>query len=107
MNLVEELIQFYGPEPALDVTRKTLKRADIRDVAERLKEDRLKRERGAEGRQGPRASVRSRRRQSLGLGRHPSRFPRKVPARPPPPRPRARHPHIQGPQGSDPGALEG
>ncbi|VFV46812.1 lrr and pyd [Lynx pardinus] len=43
LNLVEELIQFYGPEPALDVTRKTLKRADIRDVAEQLKEDRLKR----------------------------------------------------------------
>ncbi|KAF0885262.1 NLRP6 protein, partial [Crocuta crocuta] len=41
LHLVEEMIQFYGPEIALDVTRKTLKRADIRDVAEQLK-DKLK-----------------------------------------------------------------
>ncbi|XP_029812201.1 NACHT, LRR and PYD domains-containing protein 6 isoform X2 [Suricata suricatta] len=41
LHLVEEMIQFYGPELALDVTRRTLKRADIREVAEHLK-DQLK-----------------------------------------------------------------
>ncbi|XP_045626687.1 NACHT, LRR and PYD domains-containing protein 6 isoform X1 [Ursus americanus] len=43
VDLAEQLTQFYGPEPALDVTRKTLKRADVRDVAARLKEQRLQR----------------------------------------------------------------
>ncbi|XP_072826784.1 NACHT, LRR and PYD domains-containing protein 6 isoform X2 [Vicugna pacos] len=43
MDLAEELINFYGPEPALDVARKTLKRADVRNVAARLKEQRLQR----------------------------------------------------------------
>ncbi|XP_042521501.1 NACHT, LRR and PYD domains-containing protein 6 isoform X1 [Dipodomys spectabilis] len=43
VDLVEQLTQFYGPEPALDVARKTLKRADVRDVAARLKEQRLQR----------------------------------------------------------------
>ncbi|KAF6333727.1 NLR family pyrin domain containing 6 [Rhinolophus ferrumequinum] len=43
VDLAEQLTQFYGPEPALDVARKTLKRADIRDVAARLKEQRLQR----------------------------------------------------------------
>ncbi|XP_044116280.1 NACHT, LRR and PYD domains-containing protein 6 [Neovison vison] len=41
VDLAEQMIQFYGPEPALDVARKTLKRADVRDVAARLKEQRL------------------------------------------------------------------
>ncbi|XP_021547859.1 NACHT, LRR and PYD domains-containing protein 6 isoform X1 [Neomonachus schauinslandi] len=43
VDLAMQLTQFYGPEPALDVTRKTLKRADVRDVAARLKEQRLQR----------------------------------------------------------------
>lgn len=47
VDLAEQLTQFYGPEPALDVARKTLKKADVRDVAQRLKEQRLQRERGA------------------------------------------------------------
>ncbi|XP_008852586.2 NACHT, LRR and PYD domains-containing protein 6 isoform X1 [Nannospalax galili] len=41
VDLVERLTQFYGPEPALDVTRKVLKKADARDVAARLKAQRL------------------------------------------------------------------
>lgn len=60
MDLAEQLTQFYGPEPALDVTRKTLKRADVRDVAARLKEQRLQRERGVAGGEGPCLSVRFR-----------------------------------------------
>lgn len=47
VDLAEQLTHFYGPEPALDVARKTLKRADVRDVAARLKQQRLQRERGA------------------------------------------------------------
>ncbi|XP_030893200.1 NACHT, LRR and PYD domains-containing protein 6 isoform X2 [Leptonychotes weddellii] len=43
VDLAMQLTQFYGPEPALDVTRTTLKRADVRDVAARLKEQRLQR----------------------------------------------------------------
>ncbi|XP_066220069.1 NACHT, LRR and PYD domains-containing protein 6 isoform X1 [Saccopteryx leptura] len=43
VDLAELLTQFYGPEPALDVARKTLKKADIRDTAARLKEQRLQR----------------------------------------------------------------
>ncbi|XP_053418080.1 NACHT, LRR and PYD domains-containing protein 6 isoform X2 [Nycticebus coucang] len=43
VDLAEHLTHFYGPEPALDVARKTLKRADVRDVAARLKEQRLQR----------------------------------------------------------------
>ncbi|KAM8812489.1 NACHT, LRR and PYD domains-containing protein 6 isoform 1-T1 [Rhynchonycteris naso] len=43
VDLADLLTQFYGPEPALDVARKTLKRADIRDTAARLKEQRLQR----------------------------------------------------------------
>lgn len=70
VDLAEQLTHFYGPEPALDVARKTLKRADVRDVAARLKQQRLQRERGAgaggAGRRGPRPSVPSR------LGRIPS-----------------------------------
>lgn len=57
VDLAEQLTQFYGPEPALDVARKTLKRADIRDVAARLKEQRLQRELGVGGRPGPCPSV--------------------------------------------------
>lgn len=57
VDLAEQLTQFYGPEPALDVARKTLKRADIRDVAARLKEQRLQRERRVGGRPGPCPSV--------------------------------------------------
>ncbi|XP_055439216.1 NACHT, LRR and PYD domains-containing protein 6 [Bubalus kerabau] len=41
LDLVEQLVHFYGPERALDVAKKTLKRADVRDVAARLKERRL------------------------------------------------------------------
>lgn len=44
VDLAEQLTHFYGPEPALDVARKTLKRADVRDVAARLKAQRLQRE---------------------------------------------------------------
>ncbi|CAK6449560.1 unnamed protein product [Pipistrellus nathusii] len=43
VDLAEQLTHFYGPEPALEVARKTLKRADIRDVAAQLKEQRLQR----------------------------------------------------------------
>ncbi|XP_004599281.2 NACHT, LRR and PYD domains-containing protein 6-like isoform X2 [Ochotona princeps] len=43
MDLAEQLVHFYGPEPALDVARKTLQRADVRDVAARLKEQRRQR----------------------------------------------------------------
>ncbi|XP_039732881.1 NACHT, LRR and PYD domains-containing protein 6 [Pteropus medius] len=43
VDLAEQLTHFYGPEPALDVARKTLKRADVRDVAARLKQQRLQR----------------------------------------------------------------
>lgn len=46
MDLAEQLTHFYGPEPALDVARKTLKRADVRDVAAQLKQQQLQRERG-------------------------------------------------------------
>lgn len=44
LDLVEQLVHFYGPERALDVAKKTLKRADVRDVAARLKERRLQSE---------------------------------------------------------------
>lgn len=44
VDLAEQLAQFYGPEPALEVARKTLKKADARDVAAQLKEQRLRRE---------------------------------------------------------------
>ncbi|CAH6793319.1 NACHT, LRR and PYD domains-containing protein 6 [Phodopus roborovskii] len=37
VDLVDKLTQFYGSEPAVDVTRKILKKADARDVAIRLK----------------------------------------------------------------------
>lgn len=47
VDLADQLTQFYGPEPALDVARKTLKRADARNTATWLKEQRLQRERGA------------------------------------------------------------
>lgn len=57
VDLAEQMIQFYGPEPALDVARKTLKRADVRDVAARLKEQGLQCERGLGGRRGPCLSV--------------------------------------------------
>ncbi|KAM9660269.1 NACHT, LRR and PYD domains-containing protein 6 [Trichechus inunguis] len=41
VDLVERLVEFYGPEPALKVAYKALKRSDVRDVAARLKEQRL------------------------------------------------------------------
>ncbi|XP_075402280.1 NACHT, LRR and PYD domains-containing protein 6 [Tenrec ecaudatus] len=43
LDLLERLVEFYGPEPALEVARKALKRSDVRDVATRLKEQRLQR----------------------------------------------------------------
>ncbi|XP_006977252.2 NACHT, LRR and PYD domains-containing protein 6 [Peromyscus maniculatus bairdii] len=43
VDLVDKLTQFYGSEPAVDVTRKILKKADARDVAMRLKEQQLQR----------------------------------------------------------------
>ncbi|KAK1335394.1 LOW QUALITY PROTEIN: hypothetical protein QTO34_003180 [Cnephaeus nilssonii] len=43
VDLAEQLTHFYGPEPALEVARKTLKRADVRDVAAQLQEQRLQR----------------------------------------------------------------
>lgn len=49
VDLAAQLTHFYGPEPALDVVRKTLKRADVRDVAARLKEQQLQRERASLG----------------------------------------------------------
>uniref|UniRef100_A0A8D0Z4I8 NACHT, LRR and PYD domains-containing protein 6 n=1 Tax=Sus scrofa TaxID=9823 RepID=A0A8D0Z4I8_PIG len=50
VDLAEQLIHFYGPELALEVARKTLKRADVRDVAAQLKEQQLQR-------LGPRSSA--------------------------------------------------
>lgn len=44
LDLVKLLVHFYGPERALDVAQKTLKRADVRDVAAQLKERRLQSE---------------------------------------------------------------
>ncbi|KAM9221918.1 NACHT, LRR and PYD domains-containing protein 6 [Dugong dugon] len=41
VDLVERLVEFYGPEPAVEVAYKALKRSDVRDVAARLKEQRL------------------------------------------------------------------
>lgn len=61
VDLADQLTHFYGPEPALDVARKTLKRADVRDVAARLKEQRLQRERGVGRGQGPGPCVAPRR----------------------------------------------
>lgn len=49
LELSQQLVQFYGPEVALDVALKTLKRADVRDVAAQLKEQRRQRERGGVG----------------------------------------------------------
>lgn len=46
VDLVDKLTQFYGPEPAVGVTRKVLKKADARDVAMRLKEQQLQRKLG-------------------------------------------------------------
>lgn len=43
VDLTDKLIEFYAPEPAVDVTRKILKKADIRDVSLRLKEQQLQR----------------------------------------------------------------
>uniref|UniRef100_A0A8C2LE58 NACHT, LRR and PYD domains-containing protein 6 n=1 Tax=Cricetulus griseus TaxID=10029 RepID=A0A8C2LE58_CRIGR len=43
VDLVDKLTQFYGSEPAVDVTRKILKKADARDVAVRLKAQQLQR----------------------------------------------------------------
>ncbi|XP_049636895.1 NACHT, LRR and PYD domains-containing protein 6 [Suncus etruscus] len=43
LELSQQLVQFYGPEVALDVALKTLKRADVRDVAAQLKEQRRQR----------------------------------------------------------------
>lgn len=53
MDLAEQLTQFYGPEPALDVARRTLKKVDVHDVAARLKEQRAQRERGVSVAQVP------------------------------------------------------
>lgn len=41
VDLGDKLIQFYGSESAVTVTRKVLKRADARDVAMRLKAQQL------------------------------------------------------------------
>lgn len=92
MDLATQLTHFYGPEPALDVARKTLKRADVRDVAARLKEQQLQRERGS---LGPYPSIPSR------LGRVPGRRPPSFPL--PPEKPRKLHPQIHWPQGWDTG----
>lgn len=43
LDLADQLTQFYRPETALDVARRTLKAADVRDVAARLKAQRLQR----------------------------------------------------------------
>lgn len=88
MDLAEQLTHFYGPEPALEVARKTLKRADVRDVAAQLQEQRLQRERAGAGAGVARSlpAIPSRR-----TGRPPSRFPGKTwraPCRPVHPRPR-------------------
>lgn len=49
VDLVDKLTQFYGSEPAVDVTRKILKKADARDVAVRLKAQQLQRKLGGVG----------------------------------------------------------
>ncbi|KAM6174054.1 LOW QUALITY PROTEIN: NACHT, LRR and PYD domains-containing protein 6 [Erethizon dorsatum] len=43
VDLADQLTHFYGPEPAVDVARRTLKRANVRDVAARLKAQGLQR----------------------------------------------------------------
>lgn len=99
LHLVEEMIQFYGPEIALDVTRKTLKRADIRDVAEQLK-DKLKGEHGTEGCRGPRSSIGS---AGAEPGPRAAIPPASAEKSQSAPGPRALHAQIQEPQGLDPG----
>lgn len=96
VDLAEQLTEFYGPEPALDVARKTLKRADVRDVAARLKEQRLQRERGVgvAGVPVPREFPPG---QSPGHRPPPFPLPRKSPGAP---RPGLLHPQIRGPRGS-------
>lgn len=49
VDLTDKLIEFYAPEPAVDVTRKILKKADIRDVSLRLKEQQLQSKLGRGG----------------------------------------------------------
>lgn len=106
VDLAEQLIHFYAPEPALEVARKALKRADVRDVAARLKEQRLQRERGRGRRSPPLHSVR------LGRGRTAAPgfpLPQRSPA-PRPPRPRCPESFIHRfarPGARIPGALEG
>lgn len=41
VDLVDKLVEFYGPELAVEMTRQVLKKSDIRDVALRLKEQQL------------------------------------------------------------------
>ncbi|XP_021071506.1 NACHT, LRR and PYD domains-containing protein 6 isoform X2 [Mus pahari] len=41
LDLVDKLIEFYEPVPAVEMTRQVLKRSDIRDVALKLKEQQL------------------------------------------------------------------
>ncbi|NP_598707.2 NACHT, LRR and PYD domains-containing protein 6 [Mus musculus] len=41
VDLVDKLIEFYEPVPAVEMTRQVLKRSDIRDVASRLKQQQL------------------------------------------------------------------
>ncbi|XP_028642748.1 NACHT, LRR and PYD domains-containing protein 6 isoform X2 [Grammomys surdaster] len=43
VDLVDKLMEFYEPIPAIEMTRQVLKRSDIRDVALRLKEQQLQR----------------------------------------------------------------
>lgn len=48
VDLVDKLIEFYAPEPAVEVTRKTLKKSDIRNVAKELKKQQLQSKLGRE-----------------------------------------------------------
>lgn len=49
VDLVDKLIEFFEPVPAVEVTRKVLKKSDIRDVALRLKEQQLQSKLGRVG----------------------------------------------------------
>jgi hypothetical protein len=49
VDLVDKLIEFYEPVPAVEMTRQVLKRSDIRDVASRLKQQQLQSKLGRVG----------------------------------------------------------
>lgn len=49
VDLVDRLIEFYEPVPAVEMARQVLKKSDIRDVASKLKEQQLQSKLGRVG----------------------------------------------------------